>query len=274
VQEMRATTARLRGNGGRIALVPTMGALHEGHMALVECAHAAADHVIASIFVNPTQFGNPEDLEKYPRTPEDDLDRFRSVGVSAVFVPEPAELYPEDEETIVETTRLANMLHGLVRPGHFRGVATVVCKLLNIVGPDIACFGEKDYQQLAVIRRMVADLFIPVEIVAVPTAREADGLAMSSRNVRLSPEDRAAATVLSRSLSLARDTVAQGTTAETLREAVATHIRAEPRARLKAVDITGADLSPISGAITAPVALMISAEFGGILLIDQCVIHP
>jgi len=271
---MRATTARLRGNGDRIALVPTMGALHEGHMALVECAHAAADHIIASIFVNPTQFGNPEDLEKYPRTPEDDLDRFRSAGVSAVFVPEPAELYPEDEETIVETTRLANMLHGLVRPGHFRGVATVVCKLLNIVGPDIACFGDKDYQQLAVIRRMVADLFIPVEIVAVPTAREADGLAMSSRNVRLSPEDRAAATVLSRSLSLARDTVAQGTTAETLIEAVATHIRAEPRARLKAVDVTAADLSSISGAITAPVALMISAEFGGILLIDQCVIHP
>lgn len=274
IDEIQLAVAALRSDGGRVALVPTMGALHAGHMALVDHAKRHADHVVATIFVNPTQFGNPEDLEKYPRTLDDDLAQLRAAGVKAVFAPEPSEIYPEGAETIVETTRLANMLHGLVRPGHFRGVTTVVAKLFNIIRPDIACFGEKDYQQLVVIRQMVRDLFMGVEIVGVPTQREADGLAMSSRNVRLTPEDRAAAVVLSRSLNLAEEMVRKGTTVEALKQAVADHIRSEPRADLKAVDITTSDLSPISGDITQPIALMISAEFGGILLIDQRVTSP
>ena len=274
VEDMRRVVAGLRRQGGRIALVPTMGALHAGHMALVDRARAAAGHVVVSIFVNPTQFGNPEDLEKYPQTPDEDHARLRAAGVAAVFAPAPAEMYPPGEETIVETTRLANRLHGLTRPGHFRGVTTVVCKLLNIIGPDVACFGEKDYQQLVAIRRMVADLFLPVEIIGVPTVREADGLAMSSRNLRLTPGDRAAAVVLSQALTLAGALVARGTTVAALKESVAGCISAEPRADLKAVDATAPDLSPVSGPVVTPVALMVSAAFGGILLIDQRVIHP
>ena len=275
VEEMRAAVAALRADGDRIALVPTMGALHAGHMALVTRAGEVADHVTASLFVNPTQFENPEDLSAYPKTIDDDLAKFKSAGVAAVFMPNPDEVYPDGAETIVETTKLANMLHGKVRPGHFRGVTTVVCKLFNICQPDVALFGEKDYQQLQVIKRMVRDLFIPVEIIGVPTVREDDGLAMSSRNVRLKPEDRAAAVVLSQSLALAERMVAGGTNAEDLRAAVTAHITAEPRATVKAVDITDAsDLTEATGPITAPVALMISVQFGDILLIDQRVAAP
>ncbi len=274
VGEIRHTVRALRADGARIALVPTMGALHDGHLALAGRAQELADRVIASIFVNPTQFGNAGDRRKYPRPLKDDLAKLRGAGVAAVFAPTTDEMYRKGDETIVETTRLANMLHGLVRPGHFRGVTTVVCKLLNIVRPDVACFGEKDYQQLVAIRRMVSDLFLPVEIVAVATVRQADGLAMSSRNVRLLREDRAAAVALSQSLTLAETLVAQGTTAEVLKDAVAGHIRAEPRAGLRAVDIAAADLSPVSGPVTAPVVLMIAAEFGGILLTDQRVVSP
>ena len=274
IVEIRQVVGLLRSDGGRVALVPTMGALHAGHMALVEHAKCHADHVVATIFVNPTQFGNPEDLKHYPRTLEDDLEQLRTAGVKAVFAPDSSEIYPEGSETIVETTRLANMLHGLVRPGHFRGVTTVVNKLFNIVGPDVACFGEKDYQQLAAIRRMVTDLFMPVKIIGVPTQREPDGLAMSSRNVRLTAEDRSAAIVLSQSLTLAEEKVREGSSVEALKQIVTDHIRSEPRAELKAVDITSSDLSPVTGEITAPVALMISAEFGGILLIDQRVACP
>lgn len=274
VDEIRQIVAELRQDGGRIGLVPTMGALHAGHLALVAEAHRHTDHIIATIFVNPTQFGNPEDLDKYPRTMDDDLAKLEAASVSAVFSPTPGEIYPDGAETIVETTRLANMLHGLVRPGHFRGVTTVVNKLFNIIVPDVACFGEKDYQQLVVIRQMVRDLFMPVEIIGVPTQRETDGLAMSSRNVRLTPEDRVAAIVLSKSLNLAEQMVERGTTVEALKTAVTEHIQSEPRADVKAVDITNPDLSPASGPINAPVALMISAEFGGILLLDQRVASP
>lgn len=275
VEDMRAAMRDLRAGGKHVALVPTMGALHAGHMTLVARAGEVADHVTASIFVNPAQFENPDDLAAYPRTVKDDLARFEAAGVAAVFLPDPGEIYPEGAETIVKTTRLASMLHGRVRPGHFRGVTTVVAKLFNIVGPDFAVFGEKDYQQLVIIRRMVRDLFFPVEIIGVPTVREADGLAMSSRNQRLSAADRAAAVVLNQALDAAERLVAAGTTVDALRDAVTAIISAEPRATVGAVDLCRADdLADMTGPVTTPAALMISAQFGDILLIDQRVIYP
>ncbi len=272
---IRALSDAWREGGESIALVPTMGYLHAGHMALVERARALGDRVVVWIFVNPAQFGDPEDLAKYPRDAERDLAMLRAAGVDAAFLPDVGEIYPEGDETIVETTRLANILHGQVRPGHFRGVTTVVTKFFNIIRPDYALFGEKDYQQLQVIRRMVRDLFMDVEIVGVATVRDADGLALSSRNVRLSPEDRAAAPVLNRALARAEEMAREGTTIEALEAAIRAMIEAEPRAALRGLDIVHPEsLAPLEGALEAPAAILLSAEFGGILLIDQRVVSP
>lgn len=278
--ETVAAMRALRGSWGRtVALVPTMGALHAGHLALVAEARARADHVVASIFVNPTQFGDPRDLAAYPRTLEADRAKLEAAGVEALFLPSVGEIYPEGDETAVETTRLAGLFHGAVRPGHFRGVATVVLKLLNIVRPDLVTFGEKDYQQLAVIRRMVRDLFVPVEVVGVPTVREADGLAMSSRNARLGPEDRAAAVVLSRALDRAGAMARQGATVEEMREAIEGTVAAEPRARLRGLDVVDAEtFRPVVRHLARRAGIMLSAEFGpetaGVLLIDQREVEP
>lgn len=273
--EMRDVVRAWRGSGQTVALTPTMGYLHAGHMALVERARAEGDRVVTSIFVNPTQFGPNEDLSTYPRDADRDLAMLSVAGVDAVFMPEAAEVYAPGAQTIVETTELARMLIGKLRPGHFRGVATVVTKLFNIVQPDTACFGEKDYQQLCVIRQMVRDLDIPVRIVGVPTVREDDGLAMSSRNVRLTPEDRAAAVVLSRALFQAEEMAKTGITASRLRAWVAAHIQAEPRADLQSADIRDAQtLQPVSGPLTAPAVILLAVRFGSVLLIDQRVVTP
>lgn len=275
IADIRASVKKLREGGDTIALVPTMGALHAGHIALVNAAKKHADHVVATIFVNPTQFSDPTDLEKYPRTEDADLAALKAAGVAAVFMPQVADIYPDGAETIVETTHLANILHGLVRPGHYRGVATVVTKLFNIVGPDFAAFGEKDYQQLQVIRKMVRDMHMPIQIIPVPTIREPDGLAMSSRNLRLTPENRAAATILSQALSRAQSAVQHGTTVEALAQSLRETIATEPRGRLEGLDIVADEtLAPITGPITGPTALMISVQFGDILLIDQTVATP
>lgn len=269
VSDIRSLVRDWKAQGLRVALVPTMGFLHEGHLSLVRAAQAQADRVVTTIFVNPTQFGDASDLDAYPRDEARDLDMLRAEGVHAVFLPDVETIYPEGDETIVETTRMANMLHGLVRPGHFRGVTTVVARLFNIVGADLACFGEKDYQQLTIIKRMVADLHMPITIHGVPTVREADGLAMSSRNVRLSPQDRAAAVVLSRSL----DAAEKASSAEGMEQAIRETFASEPRATLKGLDITDAtSLTPVTGPLTQPTAIMISAEVGDVLLIDQRVI--
>ncbi|MBO9476648.1 pantoate--beta-alanine ligase [Shimia sp. R11_0] len=275
VSECRDAVAALRKQGKTIGMVPTMGFLHAGHMSLIETAQSQAEAVVVSIFVNPTQFGESADLEAYPRNESGDLAMLREAGVDVVFLPEVDTMYPPGDETIVETTHLANVLHGAVRPGHFRGVTTVVARLFNIVQPDTAVFGEKDYQQLQVIKRMVADLHMPVTIIGAPTVREADGLAMSSRNVRLSTEDRVAALVLSRALDAAQASTATGTTVATLSKIITDTIAAEPRASLKGLDIVAAEsLTVIDGPLTGPTAIMISVAFGDILLIDQRVVTP
>jgi pantoate--beta-alanine ligase len=189
---LRAAVARWHLNGERVALVPTMGNLHAGHLALVAQARALAERVVVSIFVNPLQFGPSEDFAAYPRTPDEDRAQLAAAGVDAVFMPDASVMYPrgKDASTTVYVPELTDILCGASRPGHFVGVATVVAKLFNLVGPDSAVFGEKDYQQLVLIRRMAADLAFPVEVIGIPTVREADGLAMSSRNQYLTPAER------------------------------------------------------------------------------------
>jgi pantoate--beta-alanine ligase len=200
IEGMRSASRAVRSAGGRLGFVPTMGALHEGHLSLMRAAGAACDRVVASIFVNPTQFGPAEDLAKYPRSFERDCERLESEGVELLFAPAVEEMYPGGAVTWVTVEGLSDKLDGRSRPGHFRGVTTVVAKLFHIVEPDAAFFGQKDAAQVAIIRRMVRDLHLPVEIVVCPIVREADGLAMSSRNAYLDPEQRRRALVLHRSL--------------------------------------------------------------------------
>lgn len=268
----RAVTAFRRAEE-TVGLLPTMGFLHAGHMALVAAAKARTDRVVVTIFVNPSQFGEAADLDSYPRDEARDLVMLKEAGVDLVLIPDVAEVYPNGDETIVETTRMANILHGEVRPGHFRGVTTVVARLFNFVLPDVAVFGEKDYQQLQIIKRMTKDLAFPIEIVGVPIVRETDGLAMSSRNVRLGAQDRKAALVLSRSLDAAE--ALSEKSVEALQKVIADTINAEPRATLRGLDIVQTEtLANLSGPLTSPAAVMLSAEFGGVLLLDQRVIAP
>ncbi len=275
IAETRTAIAALRASGKTIGFVPTMGFLHDGHLSLVKQAQDQTSATVVSIFVNPTQFGEAADLDAYPRDEDRDLQLLRDAGVNIVFLPEVTTMYPEGDETIVETTELANMLHGKVRPGHFRGVTSVVARLFNIVQPDVAVFGEKDYQQLLIIRQMVRDLHFPIRIIGGRTVRETDGLAMSSRNVRLSPADRLAALVLSQSLDRAEALARNGTTVEDIRDAIEDTITAEPRAILRGLDTVHAEtLDYLHGPLNEPMAIMLSAEFGNILLIDQRVIMP
>lgn len=268
-----------RRGAGRVALVPTMGALHAGHLALVARARAwleaqGGGKVVASIFVNPTQFGPNEDLASYPRDEENDLAVLERAGCDAVFLPTVDDLYRPGAQTVVEVTGLSRMLMGRLRPGHFRGVATVVTKLFNIVQPQAAAFGEKDYQQLAVIRRMVADLDVPVEILPVPTMREPDGLALSSRNRRLSPAERAAAPVLNRALDRAAGMAADGAGLSTIRAELRRIIGAEPLAQVRSIDIRDAATLARVATLKAPAVILLAVRLGDVLLIDQRVVHP
>jgi len=212
IPELRQQIANWRRAGERIAFVPTMGNLHAGHLSLVAHAHELGERVVVSIFVNPLQFGAGEDLEAYPRTPREDAAQLEAAGVDLLFRPREEEVYPRGREgqTFVEVPGLSDVLCGASRPGHFRGVATVVAKLFNLVQPDVACFGEKDYQQLTVLRRMAADLNMPIELVGVPTMREEDGLAMSSRNGYLTTEERQLAPGLYRTLQQLAKRLQQG----------------------------------------------------------------
>jgi pantoate--beta-alanine ligase len=210
IEDGRRWSERARLAGRRLALIPTMGYLHQGHLTLIAEGRARADVAVVSIFVNPMQFGPREDLARYPRDLQGDLEKSERAGAEMVFAPSVEEMYPEGFQTFVEVTQVSRGLCGDVRPGHFRGVATVVSKLFNVVRPHLAVFGEKDYQQLQVIRALNRDLGFGIEIVGVPTVREPDGLAMSSRNAYLSPDERARALSLSRGLGAARDLARQG----------------------------------------------------------------
>jgi pantoate--beta-alanine ligase len=275
--DLRAALAPWRG-AGNIVLVPTMGYLHDGHLSLIRLARADAGsggRVVASIFVNPTQFGPTEDLATYPRDEARDLALLQAEGVDAVFIPDVAEMYSPGAQTMVEAMDLSRILIGKLRPGHFRGVATIVAKLFNIVQPQAAVFGEKDFQQLAVLRTMVRDLDFPIRIIGGPIAREADGLAMSSRNVRLSADDRAAAPVLARALDQAEALSQAGQTASRIRSHVRAMLEAEPRAKVQSVDMRDADtLDSLSGTLTRPAVLLLAVRFGQVLLIDNRVLHP
>lgn len=274
IRELRAALRTERLAGRSIGLVPTMGYLHIGHMELVRRCRAASDVTVVSIFVNPTQFGPNEDLSTYPRNLDRDLEMLKAEGADYVFTPDVAEVYRPGAATIVENLPLSRILVGRLRPGHFRGVATVVTKLFNIVQPDRAFFGEKDYQQLAIIKRMAADLDMPIEINGVPTVREADGLACSSRNALLKPEDRKVAVILSRALDRADELVQGGERSiPTIRNQIMTLLQSEPRADVEAVDIRdAADLSAVSGRLESPVVVLLTVRFGAVRLIDQRVI--
>ncbi len=273
VAEMQEASATVKRSGRRIALVPTMGALHEGHVALMRKARERGAAVVVSIYVNPTQFGPTEDFKQYPR----DLDKDTTVcvreSVDVVFAPSDAEMYSNDASTWVEELQLARRLEGERRPHHFRGVCTVVAKLFNIVQPDTAVFGQKDYQQLKVVQRMVRDLCYPIEIVPVPTVREPDGLALSSRNQYLSPEERAQATVLWKALNTAQDLFNAGErNAHRLETAMLRAIQLAPAARLDYAEIADAEtLEPVTEVKRGNIAL-VAALIGKTRLIDNLIL--
>jgi pantoate--beta-alanine ligase len=270
IQQTRDEINLARRAGKTIGFVPTMGALHKGHITLVEMARKQCDFVVVSIFVNPTQFGPHEDLAKYPRTLDADSRKCENSGVDVIFAPAASEMYPEGFDSWIEVGGLTDVLEGAHRPGHFRGVTTVCMKLFNIIQPDFAFFGRKDYQQLAVITKMAQDLNLPLMIIPVDTVRESDGLAMSSRNVYLSHSEREAALVLSRSLGAIRKMLDSGERrVRTLQSAAENMIEAEPLARIDYVAIVDAKtLAPIE-VIDRPAVMLLAVRIGATRLIDN-----
>jgi len=270
IEEMRSASSAARREGKRFGFVPTMGALHEGHLSLVRAAKAKSDLVAVSIFVNPLQFGPTEDLAKYPRSFERDRALLEKEAVDILFAPQPEEMYPKGAVTYVAVEGLSEKLCGKSRPGHFRGVTTIVAKLFHIVEPDVAFFGQKDAAQATIIRRMVRDLNLPVEIVVCPIIREPDGLAMSSRNVYLSPEERRAALVLNRSLTETKNRFDQGErNARKLIAAGKQVMAQESRVRLDYFEIVDPDtLDPVLE-VTRSALVAIAALVGTTRLIDN-----
>lgn len=286
ISELQARADAVRAAGGRLGLVPTMGALHRGHLSLIAVARERADLVCVSIFVNPTQFDDPGDLAAYPRTWESDREACRAAGVDVLFAPTAREMYPDAADTFVEVNELSKPLCGATRPGHFRGVTTIVAKLLLAAKPHVAVFGAKDFQQLALIRRMVCDLNIDVEIVGGPTVREPDGLALSSRNLRLDREGRAQAVVLSRALAAAERAVAAGECeAEAIRRLARAELGKAPRARIDYLELRDPDsLALVPDRLVGPTLLALAVfieppdrERGSseaVRLIDNRVLRP
>jgi pantoate--beta-alanine ligase len=270
VAQVRAQCDAARRDGGRVGFVPTMGYFHEGHRSLMRAARAETDVVVVSLFVNPTQFSASEDLTTYPRDPDGDAAAAREEGVDVLFVPTVDEMYPEGARTTVHVDGLTRGLCGASRPHHFDGVTTVVAKLFAVVGPCRAYFGRKDAQQVAVVRRMAIDLNLPVEVVGCPIVREPDGVAMSSRNAYLSPDDRRAATVLSRSLRLVGERAVSGARdAAALRARLADTIAAEPALRLDYAEVVDATtLEPVS-TIGSDTLVAVAAFIGTTRLIDN-----
>lgn len=270
IQEVREQVKEWRKQGLTVGLVPTMGYLHEGHKSLIDCAVAENDRVVVSVFVNPMQFGPKEDLASYPRDLDRDAAVCESAGAALVFHPEPSEMYHDDFSSFVDMSTLTGGLCGKTRPIHFRGVCTVVSKLFNIVVPDKAYFGQKDAQQLAVIRHMVSDLNFGIEIVGCPIVREEDGLAKSSRNTYLSEEERRAALILSQSLKKGKALLETGETdAAKLRAVIANTLATEPLAKVDYVEVVGWDtLEPVES-INGPILTAIAVYIGKTRLIDN-----
>jgi pantoate--beta-alanine ligase len=276
VEAFSRSLDQARATGRTVGLVPTMGALHAGHRSLIERAAAECDHVAVTIFVNPMQFGDPDDIEHYPRTLRADLALCQATGVATVVAPSMAEMYPEWPAplgTLVSVRGVSEPWEGVARPGHFDGVATVVAKLFSMAGRCRAYFGEKDFQQLAVVRRLVADLSMPVEVVGCPTVREEDGLAISSRNVRLSPPERAAALVLSRALAEGEAAIAAGERRPAVVASRMTRqVEDEPLATLEYATVVEAGRLTVPDALDdgAAVRLLVAARVGPVRLIDNC----
>lgn len=274
-EDLRAAVQAWKSQGLRVGFVPTMGALHDGHLSLVRRARETCDRVVASVFVNPTQFGPGEDFDSYPRSPEHDGEMLAAEGCHLLFLPDVETIYPrlgkaDSGSTFVEVEGPSQGFEGAERPGHFRGVATVVLKLFQLVQPDVAVFGEKDAQQLAVVRRMVRDLHLPVEIVCAPIVREDDGLAMSSRNAYLSPEQRRAAAVLYRALEAARQMIEAGErAADAIRRQVATVIEAEPLGELDYVAVVDQDGFRRVDVLAPRSVIAIAVRFGETRLLDN-----
>jgi pantoate--beta-alanine ligase len=275
IAETRAAVAAARTAGRRIGLVPTMGALHAGHASLIRAARVECEYVVVSIFVNPTQFGPAEDFSRYPRTLDADRELCAAVGTDLIFAPSAADMYPADSRTVVEVTGLQDVLCGHSRPGHFRGVATVVLKLLNIVQPDVAYFGQKDAQQALIIRRMVADLNVPVIVRVHPTVREPDGLAMSSRNRYLDPAQRLGASSLHRALKKVEELVAAGErSVPVLERVMADLIAAAPGARLDYARVVDAQTLDTIATVARPALAALAVFFGTTRLIDNTILTP
>jgi pantoate--beta-alanine ligase len=273
--DMQATILRLREAGRRIGIVPTMGALHPGHLSLVEVAKDQADVVVATIFVNPTQFGPKEDFGKYPRTLDNDLTALSAAGCDLVFVPASEDIFPPGFSAYVEPPDVAQPLEGVCRPGHFRGVATVVLKLFHLIPAHIACFGQKDFQQLLVIRHLVRDLALPIEILPCPTIREPDGLALSSRNRYLSPTERQQALALSRALRRAEELVSRGE--RDSQRVIATMRTILTEGGIRAIDyIAVADRETLAElpVLDCPAVALVAAHVGATRLIDNCLLTP
>ncbi len=272
-KSMRARVEDLRRDGRRIAVVPTMGALHEGHLTLLRAARARADIVILTIFVNPTQFGPKEDLAKYPRDEAGDLAKARTCGIDLAFCPDASAMYPAGAQTFIEVRELQQPLCGASRPGHFAGVATIVAKLFHITKPHLAVFGEKDYQQLAILRRMTRDLDFDIEIVGVPIVREPDGLALSSRNAYLTAEQRQAALSLSKGLAAAEAAFKAGERdAATLVATAQAQLDAEPLARIDYLELRDADELSTLETLSGRAVMAIAAFVGTTRLIDNRVL--
>jgi len=275
IEEIREMLARVRRMGATVGFVPTMGALHDGHGRLIDLARRETDCVVVSVFVNPIQFDRKDDLEKYPRNLDADLKFCTERRADLVFAPPVEEMYPEEPKTFVEVRGVSDGLCGAFRPGHFRGVATVVLKLFHIVEPHRAYFGEKDAQQLAVIRRMVRDLNLTVEIVPVPTVRESDGLALSSRNQRLSPEERRIAPVLFQALLVAQKYIAAGETDPAAVKAAAQAVlERQPALRVEYLEVVDPDEMQPVGRINGPVRVAAAAWLGSTRLIDNLLCEP
>jgi len=274
---MQQTAGNLRSGGKRIAVVPTMGALHDGHVALIRAARQNADVVVTTVFVNPTQFGRGEDFERYPRDLPKDVALAAAAGTDYVFAPTAAEMYPQGYSTDVDVRGVSGILEGHVRPGHFRGVATVVLKLLNITKPHIAVFGQKDAQQVVVIRHLMQDLNLDVALVVVPIIREPDGLALSSRNVYLSAAERAQAPVLFRALGRAREMIGSGErSAERIVGAMGTMIQSASPVVIDYISIADAETLEEQAECRAgrPLLVSLAVRFGTTRLIDNIQITP